>query len=75
MYGAAHRACTDALGPGERTAVADIILNGRNPAFTLQRWCRRHPDRGYGGYFRKWIGSAEPAPYGGLFAGGGEILR
>lgn len=51
-----HHLCTytdDIVCP---TAVADIVLNDRRPASTLQCWCRRHPDRGYGGFFREWIG-------------------
>ena len=38
-------------------AVADILLHDRPPAATLQRWCRRHPGRGYGGLFASWIES------------------
>lgn len=55
----------------ERTTY--IIVNDRNPASTLQRWCRRHPDRGYGGYFRQWIESAVPTPYGSF--GNGAAMR
>ena len=45
-------------------AVADIIVNDHRPDSTLQAWCRRHPGRGYGGNFRKWIASTAPTPYG-----------
>ena len=68
-----HRLCMYTDDTVCTAAVADIILNGRNPAFTLQRWCRRHPDRGYGGFFRKWFGSADPAPYGSF--GNGAAMR
>ena len=54
-------------------AVADIILNDRKPDSTLQNWCRRHPVRGYGGFFRKWIASADPWPYGSF--GNGAAMR
>ena len=54
-------------------AVSDIILNDRKPDSTLQDWCRRHPGRGYGGFFRKWIASADPSPYGSF--GNGAAMR
>ena len=54
-------------------AVADIILNDRKPDSTLQDWCRRHPHRGYGGFFHNWIESAEPRPYGSF--GNGAAMR
>ncbi|MGI9306387.1 MAG: ADP-ribosylglycohydrolase family protein [Gammaproteobacteria bacterium] len=44
-------------------AVADILLNGGEPAQVMQKWCRRHPRRGYGGMFREWIDMENPAPY------------
>ena len=43
-------------------AVADILLHNLPPAETMQEWCRRHPDRGYGGIFGHWIYS-DPEPY------------
>ena len=54
-------------------AVADILLNDRKPDSTLQDWCRRHRGRGYGGFFRKWIASADPVPYGSF--GYGAAMR
>ena len=54
-------------------AVADIIVNDHRPDSTLQAWCRRHPGRGYGGHFRKWIASTAPAPYGSF--GNGAAMR
>ena len=54
-------------------AVADIIVNDHRPDSTLQAWCRRHPDRGYGGHFRKWIASTAPTPYGSF--GNGAAMR
>ena len=54
-------------------AIAHIIVNDRNPAFTLQRWCRRHPNRGYGGAFRQWIANPVPQRYGSF--GNGAAMR
>ena len=54
-------------------ALADIIVNDHRPDSTLQAWCRRHPGRGYGGHFRKWIASTAPAPYGSF--GNGAAMR
>ena len=68
-----HRRCTFTDDTVCTAAIAHIIVNDRNPAFTLQRWCRRHPGRGYGGYFRQWIESAVPTPYGSL--GNGAAMR
>ena len=68
-----HRLCTYTDDTVCTAAIADIVLNDRRPAPTLQRWCRRHPGRGYGGYFREWIGSDVPEPYGGF--GNGAAIR
>ena len=68
-----HRRCTFTDDTVCTAAIAHIIVNDRNPAFTLQRWCRRHPDRGYGGYFRQWIERAVPTPYGSF--GNGAAMR
>ena len=54
-------------------AVAEILLDGSPAAPTLQRWCRRHPRRGYGGMFADWIGRTEPEPYGSF--GNGAAMR
>ena len=68
-----HRLCTYTDDTVCTAAIADIIVNKRRPAPTLQRWCRRHPGRGYGGYCREWIGSAVPEPYGSF--GNGAAMR
>lgn len=68
-----HRLCTYTDDTVCTAAIADIIVNERRPDITLQRWCRRHPGRGYGGFFRKWIESAVPAPYGSF--GNGAAMR
>ena len=54
-------------------AVAEILLDDLSPAATLRRWCRRHPGRGYGGMFAKWIETDDPAPYGSF--GNGAAMR
>ena len=54
-------------------AVADIVMNDRPPAETLQAWCLRHPHRGYGGRFRRWIVREPPRPYGSF--GNGAAMR
>ena len=54
-------------------AVAEILLDDLPAAETLQHWCRRHPKRGYGGFFRRWIGRPDPSPYGSY--GNGAAMR
>ena len=68
-----HRDCRYTDDTVCTAAVADIVLNDRKPDSTLQDWCRRHPGRGYGGFFRKWIASANPVPYGSF--GNGAAMR
>ena len=68
-----HRDCMYTDDTVCTAAVADILLNDRRPDSTLQDWCRRHPGRGYGGFFRKWIASADPVPYGSF--GNGAAMR
>ena len=54
-------------------AVADILLHDLPVAKTLQTWCRRHPGRGYGGWFRRWIRRDSPEPYNSF--GNGAAMR
>ena len=68
-----HRHCRYTDDTVCTAAVADIILNDRKPDSTLQDWCRRHPGRGYGGFFRRWIASTDPSPYGSF--GNGAAMR
>ena len=68
-----HRLCTYTDDTVCTAAVADIIVNDRKRASTLQRWCRRHAGRGYGGLFKKWIESGVPTPYGSF--GNGAAMR
>lgn len=56
--------------------VADAILKHRNPTVeqfrdSIQEWCRKYPNRGYGGKFRNWI--ENPVPYGSW--GNGSAMR
>ena len=53
-------------------AVTDILLHSLSPAETMQEWCRRHPGRGYGGFFGEWIYS-DPEPYNSY--GNGAAMR
>ena len=68
-----HSACEYTDDSVCTAAVADILLHDLLPASNLQRWCRRHPGRGYGGMFLHWIESAEPAAYGSF--GNGAAMR
>lgn len=54
-------------------AVADALISDTPMAPTLQKWCRRYPKAGYGGYFRRWIASDSPEPYGSY--GNGSAMR
>ena len=68
-----HQLCTYTDDTVCTAAIAYIIINDRKPDATLQRWCRRYPDRGYGGAFRRGITSAVPVPYGSF--GNGAAMR
>lgn len=53
-------------------AVADILLNDRQPATTVQEWCRCYP--GFGGKrFREFVNSDTPKPYNSY--GNGAAMR
>ena len=52
-------------------AVADTLLHDLPPAETMQKWCRRYPELGYGGMFASWIYSDPPEPYGSFGNGAG----
>ena len=56
--------------------VADAILKHRTPTVeqfrdSIQEWCHKYPNRGYGGKFRDWINN--PIPYGSW--GNGSAMR
>ncbi len=56
-------------------ALADILLSDNVACANqvLRQWCRKHPDRGYGGFFRKWIDDNNMGPYGSY--GNGAAMR
>jgi ADP-ribosylglycohydrolase len=54
-------------------AVADSILSGKDFAAMMRDYGRRYPDRGYGGFFRRWLRSDSPQPYGSF--GNGSAMR
>ena len=54
-------------------AVADILLNDIPPAITMQKWCQRYPNAGYGGNFGKWIYRDSPLPDNSF--GNGSAMR
>ena len=56
--------------------VASAILKYGNPTVdqfrdSIQEWCKKYPNRGYGGKFRNWIDN--PIPYGSW--GNGSAMR
>lgn len=52
-------------------AVADCILNEKDFTKTIQEYGRKYPRRGYGGYFKQWLKSDNPVPYGSFGNGSG----
>ena len=54
-------------------AVADSLLNDKPFDTTMREWCRRHIERGYGGYFMRWIVSDDMGPYNSW--GNGSAMR
>ena len=54
-------------------AVAAAILDQRDYADTLREFGRRHPGRGYGGFFRQWLTDDSQGPYNSW--GNGSAMR
>ncbi|SCD21167.1 ADP-ribosylglycohydrolase [Proteiniphilum saccharofermentans] len=54
-------------------AVADAILHDKDFAETIWKYGRKHPYRGYGGFFIEWLQSENRAPYGSY--GNGSAMR
>ena len=54
-------------------AVADALLHGLPPHKALYLWATRHPKRGYGGGFARWLDTWELAPYNSW--GNGAAMR
>ncbi len=54
-------------------AVADALVSNSPLTSTMQKWCRKYPNAGYGGKFRHWIVSDSPEAYGSY--GNGSAMR
>ncbi len=54
-------------------AVADALLGDRDYAKTIGTYARRHPHRGYGGGFRRWMAAPDARPYNSF--GNGSAMR
>ncbi len=54
-------------------AIADAITSDMDFTQSLQEWCQKYPNAGYGGRFRHWIVSDNPLPYGSY--GNGSAMR
>jgi len=54
-------------------AVADALLQDRDPAEALLEWCERYPNRGYGGRFAQWMRKRDLKPYHSF--GNGSAMR
>ena len=55
-------------------AIADALIQGIDPASSLQTWCRRYAENGgWGQRFALWIFEDHPQPYGGW--GNGAAMR
>lgn len=54
-------------------AIAAAILDERDYANSLRKFARRHPGRGYGGYFHQWLNDDSLGPYNSW--GNGSAMR
>lgn len=55
-------------------AVADALVNGRDPAVSLREWCRKYWDNGgWGQRFALWIATDDMGPYDSF--GNGAAMR
>jgi ADP-ribosylglycohydrolase len=54
-------------------AVASAILDQGDYAGHFRKFGRRHPNRGYGGYFQRWLGDDSLGPYNSW--GNGSAMR
>jgi len=54
-------------------ATMDSILNSIDYTTAYQKFGRKFPNRGYGGFFRSWIHSDDPQPYNSY--GNGSAMR
>jgi ADP-ribosylglycohydrolase len=69
------------FGPGSRVtddsiltiAVADALLQGGSYLDYIRKYAQAYPDSGYGGFFRRWMSTADPQPYNSF--GNGSAMR
>jgi ADP-ribosylglycohydrolase len=54
-------------------ATADALMGDGDYAAAYRRWGGRHPNRGYGGWFREWLFNPELGPYNSF--GNGSAMR
>lgn len=54
-------------------AVANAILGEKDYAVSIKRFAQRHPQAGYGGFFRQWMWTRENKPYNSF--GNGSAMR
>lgn len=54
-------------------AVAAAILQGGDYAESIRYWGNRYPDRGYGGFFARWLSDPTMGPYNSF--GNGSAMR
>ncbi len=54
-------------------AVAEAVLGDRDYGRAIQAYARRHPLRGYGGSFIRWVAEGGPEPYNSF--GNGSAMR
>jgi ADP-ribosylglycohydrolase len=54
-------------------AVADCLLHGKEYATTFKEYGRIYPKAGWGGMFRRWLGSNDSSPYHSF--GNGSAMR
>ncbi|MDE6300830.1 MAG: ADP-ribosylglycohydrolase family protein [Muribaculaceae bacterium] len=54
-------------------AIAETLIFNQSFAVTMQKWCRKFPNVGYGGRFKNWIFSHVPEDYGSY--GNGSAMR
>lgn len=68
-----HPACRFTDDTVCTVAVADAVMTNADFAETLRVYVRRHPNRGYGGMFRKWAHKDDAPAYGSF--GNGAPMR
>lgn len=52
-------------------AVAEWLMTGDDLVDLMQQWGRRYGNAGYGGMFRRWLGTSNPRPYNSFGNGSG----